>query len=64
MTTEPKHNTVLLALATPIVMQGGDLDAVGAVVGDDDGGDGRVVVKRHDCYCRTGDKAVWRGRCV
>ena len=42
----------------------GGAEKIGAVVGDDDGGDGRVVVKRHDCYCRTGDRAVWRGRCV
>ena len=27
MAAEPKHNTVLLTLATPIVMQGGHLDA-------------------------------------
>ena len=27
MATESEHNTVLLALATPIVVQGGDLDA-------------------------------------
>ena len=27
MATEPEHNAVLLTLATPIVVQGGDLDA-------------------------------------
>lgn len=27
MAAEPKHNAVLLTLATPIVVQGGDLDA-------------------------------------
>ena len=27
MATEPEHDAVLLTLATPIVVQGGDLDA-------------------------------------